>query len=59
MAWILLHRVRTIQVSGAVYTIKVEPTAKGFQSIIFKRLAPNMSVRFIDQNGKVLEEAKP
>jgi hypothetical protein len=58
MAWILFHRVRSIQVTGGVYTIKVEPTAKGFQSIIFKRLAPKMNIRFVDQNGKVLEEVK-
>ena len=59
MAWILLHRVQSITAADGVYTIRVAPTAKGFQSIIFKRLSPNMSVRFIDPQGKVLDEVKP
>jgi hypothetical protein len=58
MAWILLHRVRSIRASSSLYTITVDPTSKGFQSIIFKQLAPNMTVRFVDPQGRVLEEMK-
>lgn len=58
MAWILQHRVTSIKAAGGVYTITVEPTAKGFESIIFKKLAPKMSVRFVDPQGRVLEEVK-
>ena len=57
-AWILLHRVKTIQTDGSVCTITVEPTAKGFQSIIFRRIAPNMSFRFVDVNGRMLDEVR-
>ena len=57
-AWILLHRVKRIDFEGSVYTITVEPTKKGFQSILFKRLAPKVSFRFIDVNGRLLDEVK-
>ena len=56
--WVLLHRVRRIQAQGSVYTVTVEPTTKGFQSIIFKRLAPHVTVRFVDTKGRVLEDVK-
>jgi len=57
-AWILLHRVKEIQVDGSVYTITVESAAKGFQSIIFRRFAPKMSCRFVDVEGRLLDEAR-
>ena len=57
-AWILLHRVKNIQADGSVYTVTVEPTAKGFQSIIFRRLAPKMSFRFVDVRGRMLDEVR-
>jgi hypothetical protein len=57
-AWILLHRVKNIQADGSVYTISVEPTAKGFQSIIFRRIAPTMSFRFVDVTGRMLDEVR-
>jgi len=57
-AWILLHRVKNIQADGSVYTITVEPTAKGFQSIIFRRIAPKMSFRFVDVKGRMLDEVR-
>ena len=57
-AWILLHRVKNIQVDGTVYTITVEPTAKGFQSIIFRRLAPKMSFRVVNVKGRMLDEMR-
>jgi hypothetical protein len=57
-AWILLHRVRHIQADGSVYTITVERTAKGFQSIIFRRIAPTTSFRFVDVKGRMLDEAR-
>jgi hypothetical protein len=57
-AWILLHRVKNIQADGSVYAITVEPTAKGFQSIIFRRIAPKMSFRFVDVNGRMVDEVR-
>jgi hypothetical protein len=57
-AWILLHRVNNIQADGNVYTIAVEPTAKGFQSIIFRRIAPKMSFRFVNVKGRMLDETR-
>jgi hypothetical protein len=57
-AWILLHRVKEIQVDRSVYTITVEPAAKGFQSIIFRRIAPKMSFRFVDVKGRLLDEVR-
>jgi hypothetical protein len=57
-AWILLHRVKSIQADGSGYTITVEPTAKGFQSIVFRRLEPTMSFRFVDINGRVVDEVR-
>jgi hypothetical protein len=57
-AWILLHRVKNIQADGRVYAITVEPTRKGFQSILFERIAPQVSFRFIDLNGRLLDEVK-
>ena len=57
-AWILLHRVKRIDFEGSVYAITVEPTTKGFQSILFKRLAPRVSFRFIDVNGRLLDKVK-
>jgi hypothetical protein len=56
--WILLHRVQRLDFEGSVYTITVEPTAKGFQSILFKRFASNMTFRFIDVSGRLLDEVK-
>jgi hypothetical protein len=57
-AWILLHRVRSIRAARGGYTITVEATAKGFQSIIFKRLGPDMTFRIVDTKGQVLAEVK-
>ena len=57
-AWILLHRVKNVQADGSVYTITVEPTAKGFQLIIFRRIAPEMSFRFVDVKGRMLDEVR-
>jgi len=57
-AWILLHRVKNIQVDGTVCSVAVERTAKGFQSIIFRRMAPKMSFRFVDVSGRTLDEVK-
>ena len=57
-AWILLHRVKSIQADGSAYTITVEPTAMGFQSITFRRIEPTMSFRFVDGDGRLLDEAR-
>jgi hypothetical protein len=57
-AWILLHRVKHIRADGSVCTITVEPAAKGFQSIIFRRTAPKMSFRFVDVKGRMLDEVR-
>jgi hypothetical protein len=54
-AWILLYRVKKIEADGSVYTITVEPARKGFQSVMFKRIAPNASFRFVDGKGRLLD----
>ena len=56
--WILLHRVISITADGSVYTIIVEATGKGYQSIVFKRVAPTVTFRFVDMNGLVLGQGK-
>jgi hypothetical protein len=58
-AWILLYRVQRIDTDSNVYTITVEPTAKGFQSILFRRTsASNATFRFVDANGRLIDEAR-
>ena len=54
--WVLLHRVTQITHTDNTYTITVEPTAAGFQSIMFQRLNPSAVLRFVTPDGKELEK---
>ena len=51
----LLHRVKEITHADNTYTITVEPTGAGFQSIRFRRLNPSAVLRFVTPDGKELE----
>jgi hypothetical protein len=53
--WVLLHRVRSVEIVGSTYTIRADPAAKGFQSILIKRVSPVATIRFVDANGKVID----
>lgn len=53
--WVLLHRVRSIEIAGDTYTVRVDPTAEGFQSILIRRVHPLGSLRFVDANGSVID----
>jgi hypothetical protein len=53
--WVLLHRVRSIEIAGNTYSVRVDPTAKGFQSILIKRVHPLGTLRFVDANGRVID----
>ncbi len=54
--WVLLHRVKEIRHDNNTYTIIVEPTARGFQSVLFHRLNPNAVLRFVTPDGRELEK---
>jgi hypothetical protein len=54
-AWVLLHRVKEVTHENNTYTIVVEPTGQGFQSIFIRRLNPSAVVRFVTPDGKELE----
>jgi hypothetical protein len=53
--WILLHRVRQVTHADNTYTVAVEPTGRGFQSILIRRLNPSAVLRFVTPDGKELE----
>lgn len=54
--WILLHRVRQVTHADNTYTVTVEPTGRGFQSILIRRLNPSAVLRFVTPDGKELEK---
>jgi hypothetical protein len=47
--------VKEIQHDNNTYTITVEPTGGGFQSIMFRRLNPRAVLRLVTPDGKELE----
>ena len=53
--WVLLHRVVQITHDNNTYTITVEPTGRGFQSVLFRRLNPSVVLRFVTPDGKELQ----
>src|SRR5262249_27268672 len=38
--WVLLHQVRDVRREANTYTVTVEPTGRGFQSLFIRRLNP-------------------
>ena len=54
--WVLLHRVVQITHDANTYTITVEQTGKGFQSVYIPRLNPRAVLRFVTPDGKELEK---
>lgn len=54
--WSLLHRVRNVRRDDNTYTITVEPVARGYQVIHFRRLNPSVVLRFVSADGKLLEQ---
>jgi hypothetical protein len=54
-AWVLLYRVKEITLADNTYTITIEPTGKGFQSIFIRRLNPSAVFRFVTPDGKELD----
>ena len=53
--WVLLHRVVQITHDNNTYTITVEPTGRGFQSVLFRRLNQSVVLRFVTPDGKELQ----
>jgi hypothetical protein len=53
--WVLLHRVREVTHDANTYTITVEPTGKGFQSVFIRRMNPSTVLRFVTPDGRELE----
>jgi hypothetical protein len=60
--WVLLYRVKEVSYADNTYMITVEPTGKGFQSILIRRLNPRLVrgqftgvLRFVTPQGKELE----
>jgi hypothetical protein len=53
--WVLLHRVTQITRGNNTYTITVEPTSAGYESIMFRRLNPSAVLRFVTADGRELE----
>jgi len=54
--WVLLHRVTEVRHDANTYTVIVQPTGKGFQSVLFRRLNPSVVLRFVTPDGKELEK---
>jgi hypothetical protein len=61
--WVLLHYAKAVTYSDTTYTITVEPTGKGFQVILIRRLNPKLVrgqftgvLRFVTPQGKELEK---
>jgi hypothetical protein len=53
------HRVIQVRHDANTYTITVEPTGGGFQSILIRRLNPSAVLRFVTADGKELEGMNP
>jgi hypothetical protein len=53
--WILLHRVKEVTHADNTYTVTVEPTGRGFQSILIRRLNPSAVLRFVAPDGTELD----
>ena len=56
--WILLHQAKLMERQGAVYTVTVQPTDKGFQRVDFPRPpgpAKNLTLIFQDPDGKEID----
>jgi hypothetical protein len=54
--WVLLHRVKEVTHADNTYTVTVEPTGRGFQSILIRRMNPSVVLRFVTPDGKELEK---
>ena len=54
--WVLLHRVTQITRDANTYTVTVEPTGVGFQSVFIRRLNPVVVLRFVTRDGRELEK---
>ena len=53
--WVLLHRVKEVTHTNNAYTITVEPTGIGFQSVLIRRLNLSAVLRFVTPDGRELE----
>ena len=54
--WVLLHRVKEITQADNTYTVTVEPTGRGFQSVFIRRLNPSAVLRFVTPDGRELDK---
>jgi len=54
--WVLLHRVKEIRHDNNTYSITVEPTGRGFQFVVIRRLNPSAVLSFVTPDGKELEK---
>jgi hypothetical protein len=60
--WVLLHRVKEVTYADNTYTITVEPTGRGFQSVLIRRMNPKLVrgqftavLRFVTPDRRELE----
>jgi len=53
--WVFLHRVKDVSREANTYTVTVEPTGRGFQSIFIRRLNLSAVLRFVSTDGKQLD----